>query len=136
VPYAPALVSLARDGHRHRLHGRRQGHLNAVVVVFDGLSTESPTGLRPTKRLTASNRSRPGVSREALRSRTASTFIDLIILGTLMRSGETIVSPLSGHHEARFVSAIFSAHIIEQYRKPFDLDILTDLRNIGFSSDD
>jgi hypothetical protein len=59
--------------------------------------------------------------------------MDLIMRGTLVKSGKTIVSPLTGYRDARFVSVIFSAHNIEQYRKQSDLDILTDLRNMGLS---
>lgn len=40
-----------------------------------------------------------------------------------MNNGGTILSPLTGKHEARFVSAIDSSHIIEQYRKQYDIDV-------------
>lgn len=43
--------------------------------------------------------------------------------GTLVKTDETIVSPLTGRRDAKFVSAISSAHIIEQYLKQFNLDV-------------
>jgi len=41
----------------------------------------------------------------------------------LMTSPETIISPLTGHRDARLVSTISAAYIIEEYLKQFNLDV-------------